>query len=152
MINIIKKTLKYFSIKEKDKRLILKYEKKQEYYSTLSGNDIIIKHIELKSMYECKNNILKLILVILLVGVLSGLTTKVFDFIYFLLKSSLLVTDKEISLGVLYLTIIIYIFISLLIIFSLIIYIKDIREIKKEILLIEKIQLEKNRKTNTEFR
>lgn len=122
---------------------MLKYDKKQEYYTKLSDNNIKLKYIELQSLYEYKNNILRLIMVVLLVGIISGLTTKVFNLIYFILNTGLILTDKELSIGILYLTIIIYGFISILIIFSLISFIKDIREIKKEILLIEKIQDER---------
>lgn len=95
------------------KNKVLKYNKKQEYYAKLSDDNIKLKYIDLQSLYEYKNNILRLIMIVLLVGIISGLTTKVFNLIYFI------------------------------IIFNLIRFMNDIREIKKEILLIEKIQNER---------
>ena len=142
---IIKRWVMYYSFQEQRKRELTAYRKKLEYLGSLDNDEINSEYINLKSTYERKKIFLSIFMLSLVISVLMDMWKSFYYVIRNLteIASSFQENSIEIlELGVV-LFLILFGFVTVIVLISLFIYINGICEIYKNLLIVEEIRNKK---------
>jgi hypothetical protein len=135
----------YYSFQEQRKRELTAYRKKLEYLGSLDNDEINSEYINLKSTYERKKIFLSIFMLSLVISVLMDMWKSFYYVIRNLteIASSFQENSIEIlELGVV-LFLILFGFVTVIVLISLFIYINGICEIYKNLLIVEEIRNKK---------
>jgi len=139
---IIKRWVMYYSFQEQRKRELTAYRKKLEYLGSLDNDEINSEYINLKSTYERKKIFLSIFMLSLVISVLMDMWKSFYYVIRNLteIASSFQENSIEIlELGVV-LFLILFGFVTVIVLMSLFLYINRICEIYKDLLIVEEIK------------
>lgn len=127
------------SFKEKRKRELSKYRKRISEIKKMDADELDFEYISLKSKYEHKRNILTLFIISIVLAVLMNVWNSFFEFIEKVLRYTevMAVNGEDVAKVGFIIAIISVVFITVLVLFVLSCYIKDIYHIRKELMIIE---------------
>lgn len=140
IINKIKKCMMHFTYAECNKRIYSQYKIERRKLEALSKDELECRYIDIKSTYEYKKNIFTFLMVtILIVGV-----TNIWEIFYkFCIKVFHLqmatTQQQEAVMVVVYITIILVVFVTVVIFAFMILYLRSVYRLHKQLLMVEKV-------------
>lgn len=132
----------YFSLREREKRKYISYEKERTRLELLSIRELSSHYIDAKSKYEYKKNIFSFFLVSILVAGLVDIWKVFYKFLTKAIQISALNEGNALDITKVSLIIFTIVFITIVsVIFVLLIsYLKSIHSLHKQILLMEEVR------------
>ncbi len=138
----IRQRIMSISFAERKQREYERYEQQMGYLRSLTENQLHAEYVDTKAKYESKKNMLSLVLVTVILAMFMNVWKYFFQFI----KQVLIFSERQSAdaSGVIevsfFISIVLAIFLSVVIIGVLMNYMKDLYKIYRYLLMIEKVQ------------
>lgn len=131
-----------FTYKEQRAKRLAAYKKRVCELKNMERDEIDFEYITLKSEYEHKKSVLTVFIISIILAVLMNVWEKFFLFIEKALTyaASFQESGIEIARVSFAIAIIVVVFLTVIIIFILLSYMKDLQQMQKELLIIEEVR------------
>jgi hypothetical protein len=143
----LKYWIMYSSSQERMKRKLVTYKEKLKYLKGLDNDEIDLEYITLKTQYEHKKICLSIFMISIVLSFLMNLWGSFYSFVKAAIESATMYLDNGVDyvLAAFVFSLIVFVSISAIILTVLILYIKDMRQIYNDLLIIEEFKNKNNK-------
>lgn len=142
----IKNYIMKLSYQERRKRELESFEKELAKYRNMTNDELKYEYIKLKTEYEHKKGVLTLFVVSIALAILTNVWSKFFSFMEQVFQYAATRRDAGVDvIGVsFFISIVVLVFITLIVIASLLILADDMKMIRRKVMMIEDVMERKN--------
>ena len=134
-----------FSFQERRRKKLEKYKNEMKVLKNRSIDEINMDYIELKTKYEHKKRILSVFVITIILSIFMNIWTNIYKFmldvINFFYSSQ--GNEEELAFTVFLICVIMLVAIALIFFIALYIYLRDMKELNKKLMMIEQIRIDR---------